>query len=126
MDEPDRQAMIDAGRGHLLADHRPSRLDEVLPPPVTLASPFTGEVVDRDDPVAVKKALEEIEEFIDKDVYGPHRQIFRARDDLKARLGQLKVTDLPRYSQQSDAQKDIDRCPRCRTRLPRIVVEDPE
>ena len=99
-------------------------LDKILPPPATIANPFTGEVVDRDDAEAIRKALAEIEEFLNE-LYGKHRRIYRARDEMKARLGQLKPVDLPRRRDMTSAQQKIERCPNCRHRLPvSHILED--
>lgn len=98
-------------------------LDDVLPARAQLVDVLTGEVIDRDDVVAIASALAGIEQFLDE-LYGKHRRVYRARDELKARLGELKVTDLPARRNQTDKQAKIERCPRCRTRLPRVVIVD--
>jgi hypothetical protein len=168
MDEPDRQAIIDAGRGHLIGERSQiggghgasgdpttgkfaphtahgdargesgrsilspsqpvetpaSELDAVLPPPKPLVNVVTGEVVDRDSLMDVTAALASVDAFIEEKVYGAHRAVFRCRDELRARQGELKPTDLPARRYQTKRQQEIERCPRCRTRIPRVVIED--
>lgn len=103
-----------------------SALDQILPARAPVASPFTGEVIDRDDPKALAAALAEIEVFLEE-LYGKHGNVYRARNEIKARLGEISPTDLPARRSQTEKQAKIDRCPRCRTRLPQVqIIEDSE
>lgn len=98
-------------------------LDKVIPAPPVLVNAFTGEMVDRDDAEAIAAALVEIDEFLDG-VHAKHRAVYKARADLRARLGELRPTDLPQRRSMTKQQELIERCPRCRTRLPRTVITE--
>lgn len=112
-------ALVDSERKRLKEDG----LAAVLPPRLPLHNAFTGELLDRDDLPSLKAALAEIEEFL-AGFHRRHRALYMTRDELKARIGELEPLDLPRRANQTERQAKLDRCPRCRTRLPRVVFTE--
>lgn len=98
-------------------------LDAILPPPPALAHPLTGEVIERDDLAAIKGALEDTDAWLNE-WHSDHRRLYRARDNLRARQGELEPVRLPRRANQTEKQAKVERCPRCSTPLPRVVIRD--
>lgn len=101
-------------------------LDKVLPPRETIYNPFTGEVIDRDDLPAIKAALKELSVFLDEEVWRKYERHFKVQREMRARIGELEPTTLPARRNMSRAQERLAECPRCRTRIPRVVVADEE
>jgi hypothetical protein len=102
-----------------------SALDAILPLEAPLPNPFTGEVIDRDDLPALKSALDEIERFLSSE-RAKHRGVYNARDLLQARVVELDPMHLPRASKQTDKQRRVERCPRCKTVLPDFLEPEPK
>lgn len=100
-------------------------LDEILPPPATLANPLSGEVIDRDDLNAIVAALAETDEWLN-DWHRQKRPLYELRDRLRVRRGELSPVPLPARRNQTDKQQRLERCPACRTPLPRTHIEEPE
>jgi len=100
-----------------------STLDKAIPAPPDLANPVTGEVVDRDDLEAVVAAIADADAKLEE--LGAYA-LYRMRKKLRQRRGELELLDLPAPREQSAAQRLIRECPRCHTRLPRLVVTDAE
>lgn len=98
-------------------------LDQLLPPRPPVFDAFTGEQLDPDDLELLRKHLAAVDEFIEE-MYAKHRSAFESRTRLLARIGELAPTDLPARRNQTDKQAKIDRCPRCRTRLPQVQMVD--
>ena len=90
-----------------------SALDAIGGP--ALAHPITGEVIEFDDTETIKGALRETEDYLRRPEV---RRMWDARDALQARLAELEPMALPRAANQTDKQRRVERCPRCRTVLP--------
>lgn len=83
---------------------------------VAILNSFTGQLLDRDNLPDLKQALEEIEAYIRK-FYDSNRGVYMSRDVIRARIAELDPITLPRRSRQTDKQRRVDICPRCKSEI---------
>lgn len=114
-----------SGEGNEPGAGAASKLDLLLPPRPLIIEAFTGELLDPDDLGRLREHLKAVEKFLDE-----HNKkvasVYETRRRLRARIGELVPTDLPRRRDMSKAQALVARCPRCSTRIPVSHIEEDE